>query len=34
VSISQEDFFKIALGLEKPWYIQAIDFKVEEKQLA
>jgi transposase len=33
VSISQEELFKIALGLEKPWYIQAIDFNVEEKQL-
>jgi transposase len=33
VSISQEGLFKIALGLEKPWYIKAIDFNVEEKQL-
>jgi len=30
---SQEELFKIALGLEKPWYIKSIDFKVEEKQL-
>jgi transposase len=33
VSISQEELFRIALGLEKPWYIKTIDFKVEEKQL-
>jgi transposase len=33
VSISQEELFKIALGLEEPWYIKAIDFNVEEKQL-
>jgi hypothetical protein len=33
VSISQEELFRIALGLEKPWYIKAIEFKVEEKQL-
>jgi transposase len=33
VSISQEGLFKIALGLEKPWYIKAIDFNVEQKQL-
>jgi len=33
VLFSQEELFKIALGLEKPWYIKAIDFKVEEKQL-
>jgi len=33
VSISQEDLFSIALGLEKPWFIKAIEFKVEEKQL-
>jgi transposase len=33
VSISQEGLFKIALGLEKPWYIKAIDFNGEEKQL-
>jgi transposase len=33
VSISQEGLFKIALGLEKPWYIKAIDFNVEDKQL-
>ena len=30
---SQEELFKIALGLEKPRYIKTIDFKVEEKQL-
>jgi transposase len=33
VSISQEELFRIALGLEKPWYIKTIEFKVEEKQL-
>ena len=33
MSISQEELFRIALGLEKPWYIKTIDFKVEEKQL-
>lgn len=33
MSFSQEELFKIALGLEKPWYITAIDFKVEERQL-
>ena len=33
MSISQEDLFSIALGLEKPWFIKAIEFKVEEKQL-
>jgi transposase len=33
VSISQEDLFRMALGLEKPWYIKSIEFKVEEKQL-
>jgi len=33
VSISQEELFRIALGLEKPWYIKNIEFKVEEKQL-
>lgn len=33
MSISQEELFRIALGLEKPWYIKAIEFKVEEKQL-
>ena len=33
MSISQEELFKIALGLEKQWYIQAIDFNIEEKQL-
>jgi transposase len=33
VSISQEELFRIALGLEKPLYIKAIEFKVEEKQL-
>ena len=33
MSISQEELFRIALGLEKPWYIKAIDFKVEEMQL-
>ncbi len=33
MSISQKELFKMALGLEEPWYIQAIDFKVEEKQL-
>jgi len=32
VSISQEDLFSIALGLENPWFIKAIEFKVEEKQ--
>lgn len=31
--ISQEELFRIALGLEKPWYIKTIDFKVEEMQL-
>jgi hypothetical protein len=29
MSISQEELFKMALGLEEPWYIQAIDFKFE-----
>ena len=29
MSISQEELFKIALGLEKPWYIKTIDFKKE-----
>jgi len=29
----QEDLFRIALGLEKPWLIKAIEFRVEEKQL-
>ena len=33
MSISQEKLFSIALGLEKPWYIKAIEFNVEEKQL-
>ncbi len=33
MSISQEDLFSIALGLENPWFIKAIEFKVEEKQL-
>ena len=33
MSICQEELFRIALGLEKPWYIKTIDFKVEEKQL-
>jgi transposase len=33
MSISQEDLFKLALGLSDPWYINSIDFKVEEKQL-
>lgn len=33
MSIYQEELFRIALGLEKPWYIKTIDFKVEEKQL-
>ena len=33
MSISQEELFRIALGLENPWYIKTIDFKVEEKQL-
>jgi transposase len=33
VSISQEELFRIALGLEKPWYIKNVEFKVEEKQL-
>ncbi len=33
MSISQEELFRIALGLEKPWYIKTIEFKVEEKQL-
>ena len=33
MSICQEELFRIALGLEKPWYIKAIDFKVEEMQL-
>lgn len=33
MSISQEKLFGIALGLEKPWYIKAIEFNVEEKQL-
>ncbi|MGV8128111.1 MAG: ISL3 family transposase [Methanothrix sp.] len=31
--MSQEELFRIALGLEKPWHIKTIDFKVEEKQL-
>jgi transposase len=33
VSISQEELFKVALGLEEPWYIKTIDFNIEEKQL-
>jgi len=33
VSISQEELFTIALGLEKPWHIKAIDFNVNERQL-
>lgn len=33
MSISQQGLFKIALGLEEPWYIRSIDFNVEEKQL-
>jgi transposase len=33
VSITQEDLFRIALGLEKPWLIKSIEFRVEEKQL-
>jgi transposase len=33
VSISQEDLFSIALGLEKPWFIKSIEFKIEEKLL-
>ena len=33
MSFSQEELFKTALGLEKPWYIRAIDFRVEKKQL-
>jgi len=33
VSICQEELFRIALGLEKPWYIKTIDFKVQEMQL-
>ena len=33
MSFSQEELFKIALGLENPWYIKTIDFKAEEKQL-
>ena len=33
MSISQKGLFKIALGLEEPWYIRSIDFNVEEKQL-
>ena len=33
MSISQEELFKVALGLEEPWCIKAIDFNIEEKQL-
>ncbi len=33
MSITQGELFRIALGLEKPWYIKAIEFKVEETQL-
>jgi transposase len=33
VPISQEELFTIALGLDTPWYIRAIDFDVNEKQL-
>ncbi|MCJ7444373.1 MAG: ISL3 family transposase, partial [Methanotrichaceae archaeon] len=31
--MSQEELFAIALGLETPWYIRAIDFNVNERQL-
>ncbi len=33
MSISQEQLFRIALGLEEPWYIKSIEFNVEEMQL-
>jgi len=33
VSISQEELFRMALGLQTPWYIKAIGFNVDEKQL-
>ena len=33
MSISQEELFKVALGLEEPWCIKSIDFNIEEKQL-
>ena len=33
MSISQEDLFKLALNLQPPWYIDSIDFDLEEKQL-
>jgi hypothetical protein len=33
MSISQEDLFKLALNLRPPWYIDSIDFDLEEKQL-
>jgi transposase len=33
VSINHEQLFSVALGLEKPWYIKAVEFDVKEKQL-
>ena len=33
MTISQEELFTIALGLDTPWYIRAIDFNVNERQL-